>query len=56
MLTKLTIRNFKLFENVAVELGNLVVLIGPNIRAPSAGFVGYRREEMERETRHRQYA
>jgi predicted ATPase len=30
MLTKLTIRNFKRFENVEVELGNPVVFIGPN--------------------------
>ncbi len=30
MLTKLTIRNFKRFENVEIELGNPVVFIGPN--------------------------
>lgn len=30
MLTKLTIRNFKLFENVEIELGERVVFIGPN--------------------------
>ena len=30
MLTKLTIRNFKRFEEVEIELGNPVVLIGPN--------------------------
>ncbi|MEW6615300.1 MAG: AAA family ATPase [Thermodesulfobacteriota bacterium] len=30
MLTKLTARNFKRFDNVDVELGNPVVLIGPN--------------------------
>lgn len=30
MLTKLTIRNFKLFEEVEVELGDRVVFIGPN--------------------------
>lgn len=30
MLTKLTIRNFKLFEEVEIELGNRVVLVGPN--------------------------
>lgn len=30
MLTKLTIRNFKLFDEVALELGERVVLIGPN--------------------------
>lgn len=30
MLTKLTIRNFKLFEDVEIELGECVVLIGPN--------------------------
>lgn len=30
MLTKLTIRNFKRFDEVEVELGNPVVLIGPN--------------------------
>ncbi|OGU14210.1 MAG: hypothetical protein A2X61_14615 [Ignavibacteria bacterium GWB2_35_12] len=30
MITKLTIRNFKRFENITFELGNPVVLIGPN--------------------------
>ncbi|MFW6161455.1 MAG: ATP-dependent nuclease [Planctomycetota bacterium] len=30
MLTKLTVRNFKRFREVEVELGNPVVLIGPN--------------------------
>jgi energy-coupling factor transporter ATP-binding protein EcfA2 len=30
MLTKLTIRNFKRFEQVEIELGNPVVFIGPN--------------------------
>jgi energy-coupling factor transporter ATP-binding protein EcfA2 len=30
MLTKLTIRNFKLFGEVEIELGDRVVLIGPN--------------------------
>jgi len=30
MLTRLTIRNFKLFENVEIELGERVVFIGPN--------------------------
>ncbi len=30
MLTKLTIRNFKRFESAEIELGNPVVLIGPN--------------------------
>lgn len=30
MITKLSVRNFKLFENVEVELGDRVVLIGPN--------------------------
>ena len=30
MLTKLTIRNFKLFDDVELELGDRVVLIGPN--------------------------
>ena len=30
MLTKLTIRNFKRFGDVEVELGNPVVFIGPN--------------------------
>lgn len=30
MLTKLTIRNFKRFEDVVVDLGKSVVLIGPN--------------------------
>jgi AAA15 family ATPase/GTPase len=30
MLTKLTIRNFKRFGDVEIELGNPVVFIGPN--------------------------
>ena len=30
MLTKITIRNFKRFEKVEIELGNSVVFIGPN--------------------------
>ena len=30
MLTKLTVRNFKRFEDVEIELGNPVVFIGPN--------------------------
>lgn len=30
MLTKFTIRNFKLFEDVEIELGERVVFIGPN--------------------------
>lgn len=30
MLTKLTIRNFKLFDEVTLELGERVVLVGPN--------------------------
>jgi hypothetical protein len=30
MLTKITIRNFKLFDHVEIELGERVVLIGPN--------------------------
>ncbi len=30
MLTRLTIRNFKLFDEVEIELGDRVVLIGPN--------------------------
>lgn len=30
MLNKLTIRNFKLFQDVELELGDRVVLIGPN--------------------------
>jgi ABC-type taurine transport system ATPase subunit len=30
MLTKLTIRNFKRFDSVEIELGNPVVFIGPN--------------------------
>jgi len=30
MLTKLTIRNFKLFDQVEIELGDRVVFIGPN--------------------------
>ena len=30
MLTKLTIRNFKLFSQVEIELGSNVVFVGPN--------------------------
>jgi predicted ATP-dependent endonuclease of OLD family len=30
MLTRLTVRNFKRFGEVQIELGNPVVLIGPN--------------------------
>ena len=30
MLTKLTIRNFKRFDEVEIDLGNSVVFIGPN--------------------------
>ena len=30
MLTKLTIRNFKRFDEVEIELGGPVVFIGPN--------------------------
>ena len=30
LLTKITIRNFKLFEEVEIELGQRVVFIGPN--------------------------
>ncbi len=30
MLTRLTVRNFKLFENVEIELGDRVVFVGPN--------------------------
>ena len=30
MLTRLTIRNFKLFGEVDIELGDRVVLVGPN--------------------------
>ena len=30
MLTKLTIRNFKLFKEVEIELANRVLFVGPN--------------------------
>ncbi len=30
MLTKLTIRNFKMFDEADIELGQCVVLVGPN--------------------------
>ncbi|WP_029007314.1 AAA family ATPase [Azospirillum halopraeferens] len=30
MLTELTIRNFKTLEDVTIELGDRVILIGPN--------------------------
>lgn len=36
MLTKLTIRNFKCFRDVEIELGNPVVFIGPNNSGKSA--------------------
>ena len=52
MLTKLTIRNFKRFENVEVELGNPVVFIGPNNSGKTfghagAGPLGHRRQAVE---------
>lgn len=30
MLTKLTVRNFKQFDDIAIELDNPVVFVGPN--------------------------
>ena len=30
MLTRLTVRNFKLFEEIEIDLGDRVILIGPN--------------------------
>jgi hypothetical protein len=43
MLTRLTIRNFKLFGEVDVELDNRVVLIGPNRRSGSRTATSSRR-------------
>ena len=47
MLTKLTIRNFKRFGEVEIELGSPVVFIGPNnsgqdLGHAGAGALGYR--------------
>ena len=54
MLTKLTIRNFKRFGEVEVELGSPVVFIGPNnsgqdFRHAGARPVGCRTHAVERE-------
>ena len=40
MLTKLTIRNFKRFDEVEVELGNPVVFIGPNNSGKTSAMQG----------------
>ena len=40
MLTKLTIRNFKVFDDVELELGDRVVLIGPNNAGKTIGLAG----------------
>ena len=53
MLTKLTIRNFKRFRDVEIELGSPVVFIGPNnsgkdLRDAGAGAMGRWSEAMER--------
>ncbi len=37
MLTRLTVRNFKLFEDIDIELGDRVVLIGPNNAGKTSG-------------------
>ena len=47
MLTKLTIRNFKRFDKVDIELGSPVAFIGPNnsgqdLGNASAGSLGRR--------------
>lgn len=50
MLTKLTVRNFKRFKNVEIELGNPVIFIGPNdsgkttaLQALALWYIGLRR-------------
>lgn len=50
MLTKLTIRNFKLFTDVEIELGERVIFIGPNnsgktsaLQAPALWDIGVKR-------------
>ena len=53
MLTKLTIRNFKRFDEVEIELGNAVVFIGPNNSGKTTALqalcaLGHRSEPMER--------
>ena len=40
MLTKLTIRNFKRFGEVEIELGNPVVFIGPNNSGKTSALQG----------------
>jgi len=40
MLTKLTIRNFKCFREVEIELGDPVVFIGPNNSAKTTALDG----------------
>ena len=55
MLTKLTIRNFKRFGEVEIELGNPVVFIGPNNSGKTSamqalGPLGRRAQALERKT------
>ena len=40
MLTKLTMRNFKRFGEVEIELGNPVVFIGPNNSGKTSALQG----------------
>ena len=40
MLTRLTIRNFKRFGKVEIELGSPVVFIGPNNSGEDLGHAG----------------
>jgi len=52
MLTQLTIRNFKRFNEVVIELGNPVVFIGPNNSGKTTALqalrpVGHRAKTME---------
>ena len=61
MLTRLTIRNFKRFGQVEIELGNPVVFIGPNNSGKNLGHagtgpLGYRTQALERETVGEEYA
>ena len=42
MLTRIKIRNFKRFDDVDVELGKAVVLIGPKQFRQNYGLAGHR--------------
>ena len=42
MLTRLVIRNFKLFDKVEIELGERVVFVGPNNSGKTSALQGAR--------------